>query len=93
MSGGIIAIMISWKVAVVVWGSFVLLTAITKYVSVGSISTGILFPVMAWVLYHDPVCLVAALLVGGLIVFQHRGNIRRLIQGNENKFSLHKKAK
>ena len=64
MSGGIIAIMISWKVAVVVWGSFVLLTAITKYVSVGSISTGILFPVMAWVLYRDPVCLVAALLVG-----------------------------
>lgn len=59
MSGGIIAIMISWKVAVVVWGSFVLLTAITKYVSVGSISTGILFPVMAWVLYHDPVCLAA----------------------------------
>ena len=93
MSGGIIAIMISWKVAVVVWGSFVLLTAITKYVSVGSISTGILFPVMAWVLYRDPVCLVAALLVGGLIVFQHRSNIQRLIQGNENKFSLHKKAK
>ena len=93
MSGGIIAIMISWKVAVVVWGSFVLLTAITKYVSVGSISTGILFPVMAWVLYHDPVCLVFALLVGGLIVFQHRSNIQRLIQGNENKFSLPKKAK
>ena len=39
------------------------------------------------------VCLVAALLVGGLIVFQHRSNIQRLIQGNENKFSLHKKAK
>lgn len=90
MSGGIIAIMISWKVAVVVWGSFVLLTALTKYVSVGSISTGILFPVMAWILYRDPVCLVFALLVGGLIVFQHRGNIERLIHGNENKFSLHK---
>lgn len=93
MSGGIIAIMIDWRVAVVVWGSFVLLTAITKYVSVGSISTGILFPIMAWVLYRDPVCLVFALIVGGLIVFQHRGNIQRLIQGNENKFSLHKKAK
>lgn len=93
MSGGIIAIMIDWRVAIVVWGSFVLLTAITKYVSVGSISTGILFPIMAWVLYRDPVCLVFALIVGGLIVFQHRGNIQRLIQGNENKFSLHKKAK
>ncbi len=93
MSGGIIAIMIDWRVAVVVWGSFLLLTAITKYVSIGSISTGILFPIMAWVLFRDPVCLVLAILVGALIVFQHRGNISRLIQGNENKFSLHKKAK
>ena len=93
MSGGIIAIMIDWRVAVVVWGSFLLLTVITKYVSVGSVSTGILFPIMAWVLYRDAVCLVFALLVGGLIVFQHRGNIQRLIHGNENRFSLHKKAK
>lgn len=91
MSGGIIAIMIDWRVAVVVWGSFLLLTAITKYVSVGSISTGILFPIMAWILYRDPVCLVFSIVVGGLIVFQHRGNIVRLIHGNENKFSLHKK--
>ena len=70
-----------------------LLTAITKYVSVGSISTGILFPIMAWVLYRDPVCLFFAFCVGALIVFQHRGNIQRLMQGTENKFSLHKKAK
>ncbi len=93
MSGGIIAIMIDWRVAVVVWGSFLLLTALTKYVSVGSISTGILFPIMAWILFRDPVCLVFALLVGGLIVFQHRSNISRLIHGNENKLALHKKAK
>jgi glycerol-3-phosphate acyltransferase PlsY len=92
MSGGIIAIMIDWRVAVVVWGSFLILAAATKYVSLGSISTGILFPIMAWVLFRDPVCLVFAVLVGGLIVFQHRSNIQRLIQGNENKFSLHKKA-
>lgn len=91
MSGGIIAIMIDWRVAVVVWGSFLLLTAITKYVSVGSISTGILFPIMAWVLYRDPVCLIFSFLVGALIVIQHRGNISRLIHGNENKFSLHHK--
>ena len=92
MSGGIIAIMIDWRVAVVVWGSFLILAAATKYVSLGSISTGILFPIMAWVLFRDPVCLVFAILVGGLIVFQHRSNISRLIHGNENKFSLHKKA-
>ena len=30
-------------------------------------------------------------LIGGLILWKHRGNIQRLIQGNESKFSLHKK--
>lgn len=91
MSGGIIAIMIDWRVAVVVWGSFLILTVLTKYVSLGSISTGFLFPIMAWVLYKDPVCLVFALAVGFLIVFQHRSNIRRLLKGEESKFSFHKK--
>ena len=90
MSGGIIAIMIDWRVAVVVWGSFLILAVLTKYVSLGSVSTGILFPVMAWLVYHDPICLVFAILVGGLIVFQHRGNIGRLIHGTESKFSFHR---
>ena len=31
------------------------------------------------------------LLLGGLVVYMHRGNIHRLLTGTENKFSLHKK--
>ena len=36
---------------------------------------------------------IAALviLIGGLIVFQHRSNIQRLIHGTESKFSFHRK--
>lgn len=92
MSGGIIAIMIDWRVAVVVWGSFLILAIATKYVSLGSISTGILFPIMAWILWQDWLCLICAILIGGLIVFQHRSNIQRLIQGTESKFSFHHKG-
>ncbi len=92
LSGGIMALMIDWRVALVVWGSFIILSAITRYVSVGSISTGILFPVMTWVLFRDPFVLIPSLLVGGLIVFQHRGNMVRLAHGNENKLSFHKKT-
>ncbi|MBQ9270170.1 MAG: glycerol-3-phosphate acyltransferase [Oscillospiraceae bacterium] len=91
MSGGIIAIMIDWRVAVVVWGSFLILAIATKYVSLGSVSTGILFPIMAWILWRDWLCLLCAILIGGLIVFQHRSNIQRLIHGTESKFSFHRK--
>lgn len=90
LSGGTIAIMISWKVAVVVWGSFLILAFLTKYVSLGSVSTGILYPIMAWVLYRDVFILICALLTGGLLVWAHRGNIQRLIHGTESKFSVRK---
>lgn len=90
LSGGTIAIMISWKVAVVVWGSFLILALLTKYVSLGSVSTGILYPIMAWVLYRDLLILICAILTGGLLVWAHRGNIKRLLTGQESKFSVHK---
>ena len=92
LSGGTIAIMIDWRVALVVWGSFLILAVSTKYVSLGSVSTGILFPIMTWILFRDWLCLVCALIIGGLIVFQHRGNIVRLIHGEESKFSFHRKG-
>ena len=92
MSGGVIAIMVDWRIALVVWGSFLILAAATRYVSLGSVSTGILFPIMTWAFWRDPLTLVCALIIGGLIVFQHRGNIQRLLSGTESKFSLHKKG-
>lgn len=90
LSGGTIAIMISWKLAVVVWGSFLILAVLTRYVSLGSVSTGVGYAIMAWVLYHDPVILVIAIITGGMLIWAHRGNIQRLLSGTESKFSIHK---
>ena len=49
------------------------------------------FPFISWFCYPDPVIVVLAFLLGGLVVWQHRANIRRLLAGNENKLSFHKK--
>ena len=43
LSGGTIAIMIDWRVAIVVWGGFLLLTLLTRYVSLGSLWAGASF--------------------------------------------------
>ncbi|EOS63538.1 glycerol-3-phosphate 1-O-acyltransferase PlsY [Oscillibacter sp. 1-3] len=91
LSGGTIAIMIDWRVALVVWGGFLLLTILTRYVSLGSLWAGASFPFATWVLYPDPVIVVLGFLCGGLVVWQHRANIKRLLSGTENKFSLHHK--
>ena len=39
----------------------------------------------------DPVIVILAFILGGLVLWKHRGNIARLIHGNENKFSIHRK--
>lgn len=91
LSGGTIAWMIDWRVALVVWGGFLILAIATKYVSLGSCWAGLSFPFVSWFVYHSFLILVLAVICGGLILFQHRENIKRLIHGTENKFHLHKK--
>ena len=92
LSGGTIAIMIDWRIALVVCGGFLLLTILTRYVSLGSLWAGASFPFISWYCYPDPVIVVLAFACGGLVVWQHRANIKRLLSGTENKFSLHRKS-
>lgn len=91
LSGGTIAIMIDWRVALVVWGGFLILAALTRWVSLGSIWAGATFPVASWFVYRDPLILALALVIGGLIVWKHRGNLKRILKGEESKFSFHRK--
>ena len=41
---------------------------------------------------QDTLITLMAVLIGGLILWKHRGNIVRLVKGTESKFALHKKA-
>lgn len=91
LSGGTVAIMIDWRVAVVVWGGFLILTILTRYVSLGSLWAGASFPFVSWFCYPRPAIVLLAFLLGGLVVWQHRANIKRLLAGNENKLSFHRK--
>lgn len=93
LSGGTIAIMIDWRVAIVVWGGFLLLAVVTKYVSLGSVWAGGSFPFISWYCYPEWLIVILAFIIGGLVVWQHRANIERLLNGTENKFFLHKKLK
>ena len=90
LSGGTIALMIDWRVALVVWGGFLILVIVTRYVSLGSLWAGASFPFISWYCYPEVRIVVLAFLLGGLVVWQHRGNAQRLIHGKERKLSFHK---
>ena len=92
LSGGTIAIMLDWRLALLVWGGFLLLTILTRYVSLGSVYAAAAFPVGTWLFVsHDPVIMAMAVFLGALIIWMHRANIKRLLKGEENKLSFHKK--
>ena len=91
LSGGTIAIMMDWRIALVVWGGFLILAVLTRYVSLGSCWAGASFPFVTWFVYQNVLITVLGAVIGCLILYMHRGNIKRLLTGTENKFSLHKK--
>ena len=72
-----------------VLGIFVIVVALTKYISLASILSALLFPLAVWLILHpDPTILVAASIAGLFIVYRHKANIVRLMQGKESVFSL-----
>lgn len=64
----------------------ILIIALTRYVSLGSIVFMILTPVLMFVFRSVPVeAALIALLIGLLSIWRHRTNISRLLNGNERK--------
>jgi len=65
----------------------------TNYVSLGSMSGGILYPVFVYFVWgdHSPTMLVFSILVAVMLVFTHRNNIRRLRAGAESKTYIFRK--
>jgi glycerol-3-phosphate acyltransferase PlsY len=73
---------------------FILAVAITRYVSVGSISAAIALPVAVWVMSPQNIflCIVTTAL-GVLAIYKHKSNIQRLMTGTENRFGKKKEAR
>lgn len=91
LSGGTMVLMMDWRIALVAWGGFVLLVALTRWVSLGSCWAAASFPVSTFFVFHNPGLTVFALISGGLVVWKHRGNLKRILNGTESKFSFHHK--
>ncbi len=92
LSGGTIALLLDWRLALLAWGGFFLFAVLTRYVSLGSVFAAAAFPVGTWLFVsHEPYIMVLAAGMGLLVIWMHRANIKRLLTGTENKFSLHRK--
>lgn len=79
-----------WPLAIIHLAIFIVLVAITKYVSVGSIVTAALVPLTVSILVpHLPPAVIAVWAVlGWSVVAAHHANIGRLRAGTESKISF-----
>ena len=68
--------------AAVVW---IALAAAFRYVSLASIGGCVCLAIGAWVLGYPPICAAAAACAAALIVWRHRDNVRRLLEGTERR--------
>ena len=93
LSGAVIAFVIDWRIGLLILGVFVLLYLVTQYVSLGSVMAAVFFGV-GFVIFHRDALLVMScgVVMAALAVFMHRGNIARLIRGQERKTNLFKKG-
>ena len=65
---------------------FILAVLVTRYVSVGSIAAAIALPVTVWVITpHNLFLGIVTTALGLLAIYKHKGNIRRLMAGTENR--------
>ena len=83
-SAGVLLALVPWSL-LIIFAGWLVIFALTRYVSLASICAAFALPFAAWVTGASAtmICIVAAL--GALAIYKHKTNIQRLINGTENR--------
>lgn len=88
-AGGMVFI-VDWKIALILLAIFIIIVAVTKYVSLGSIIIALLYPILICLFYKSLVLTIIASIFTLIVIVAHRSNIKKLINHSENKINLKK---
>ena len=87
-----VLIMSNWQIGLICLVFALILIALTQMVSVGSIAAAILYPVLTLFIPQNYIVpgnyLIYSIVLAIIIVFNHRENVKRLLNGTENKISF-----
>ena len=87
-----VLIMSNWQIGLICLVFALILIVLTQMVSVGSIAAAILYPVLTLFIPQNYIVpgnyLIYSIILAVLIVFNHRENVKRLLNGTENRISF-----
>ncbi len=86
---------LDYKLFLILLSIFLITFFISRMVSLGSILASLGMPISVWIIYKDQpywwVLVIITGLMAAILILRHKENIKRIINGTENKFKLWKK--
>ena len=87
-----VLLLINWQIGLICLVFALVLMALTRFVSLGSVGAAILFPVLTIFINTNYLVpgnyILFGIIIAALVIFNHRTNVKRLLKGNENKLSF-----
>jgi len=89
-----VLLIINWQIGLICLVFALTLMALTRFVSLGSVSAAILFPILTIFIQENYIVpgnyIIFGVVLAAIVVFNHRANVKRLLAGTENKLSFKK---
>ncbi|MBR2831646.1 MAG: glycerol-3-phosphate 1-O-acyltransferase PlsY [Oscillospiraceae bacterium] len=92
LAAGAALFVIDLRVAIASWVVFLCVMLLTRFVSLGSMAAGVAYPVSAAIFGLGPWCILIAALSAALLLFRHKANIQRLVNGTESRISFSRRG-
>lgn len=91
-AGGMVFV-VDWRIALILLAVFIVVVAVSKYVSLGSIIMAVLYPVLMFAFHRSIALTIIAAVFTLIVVTAHRSNIKKLINHTESKITDKKRKK
>ncbi len=88
-SAGVLLALVPWAFLMIL-GIWIIIFALTRYVSLASICAAAALPFSAWLTRQSSTIVLIMALMGALAIYKHKANIQRLLRGTENRIGKSK---
>lgn len=92
LCGAALGLMVDVRIFAIIMTVFLVLVALTRLVSLGSVMAAVSFAVCILVFFWgDWTSCILAVITVGFVIWRHRANLVRLCKGTESRLTFHKK--